>query len=1283
MCWKWRCVQIFLILLFLATLPVQSKIHLILAIDNSEATNKIDPNGYRWESAPLAIDQLQVGDGLEIINLSRPHQPLVNEKILTGHFSQKEQLKKNLDIPSKRHSEVNTKEGLQYLWDRLNNPTQYRDPLNPTGVIVLAYHTNQLDLRERNSATIEAISLKKLDLQTPVDLLTRVSQLLNQMHGYTVSVVQPITKPQPFDASSFLVHDPRIEEIQVQYLFKSSEELSAIEVRDALGEFVYHYAESKNLKLYTIPNPPLGNWKVTFQNLDQVSQVVSTRINDKLDLPELVFKKPEEKQWPIELRVQAEKSFESAGIAMHLDVIYATVRLPDNTDQQLQLTSVPSTSTPSFSTVYTPLENGDYYITIDPSTAYVVTPPRRLVKVVPAAKPDPLPFMLAVLVVVGAMATGGVMVLGAMRQSEQDNVEFFMSDDFADLELKEDDATTTSEKQADAFLDPKIAAPNDVEEFMANDAQTVATPTENMELIINTEADEDIADADLEEELEDLVGYDDILQLISGMHTSSEDDEDDLEGNNEADKIWQELNDSADDFDDFDDLSDSGDDNADLILDLDDEDDFDNLDDLDLGLDDSDVEGEKPSLSDTNDDEDALSPNRSDTAPISESPTTSIDAKDRASNPDKLASAANTLSSDLEATELEELPNEEDSLKLKSESNKNGINDLIANQSQVEDLKELLESQESILDSNDASEDDNIDPAEHNLALETGLEEKTNNENTNLLELIDSTADQESESSLLDDSDPIEKLETETSDLEVPGEESKQKADLVDQIDSEYPTDEPEPSEISAHTSAPADDLSLEDTTALGDGLSLEPVPAEQDADTNSTEVLSQRSSPDENDSGDDSSLDSIMDMVSDDDNDPLAALLAETEESSGDTSLEESPAEEEFHDLVEEWPELQAEKPEADAESSSVDEEFEEPNFESEPSANPIESVPDQLENEVADHLDPVDVTSVPVANANQIGAQLDNEPSEVSAHTSAPADDLSLEDTTALGDGLSLEPVPAEQDADTNSTEVLSQRSSPDENDSGDDSSLDSIMDMVSDDDNDPLAALLAETEESSGDTSLEESPAEEEFHDLVEEWPELQAEKPEADAESSSVDEEFEEPNFESEPSANPIESVPDQLENEVADHLDPVDVTSVPVANANQIGAQLDNEPSEVLEVMEPVRLASDQQTKEAEQPDDVEDEDLQNLLHQIEAISEDNSDQSAQNPTISDQTELRSRPLPRHRSRADRRRSSNRHSAQTSESEVSMSRPREAKKEQVASTDIDEVLAAIDRLRETD
>merc|ERR1712096_526535 len=99
-------------------------------------------------------------------------------------------------------------------------------------------------------------------------------------------------------------------------------------------------------------------------------------------------------------------------------------------------------------------------------------------------------------------------------------------------------------------------------------------------------------------------------------------------------------------------------------------------------------------------------------------------------------------------------------------------------------------------------------------------------------------------------------------------------------------------------------------------------------------------------------------DMVSDDDNDPLAALLAETEESSGDTSLEESPAEEEFHALMEEWPELQAEKPEVDAESSSVDEEFEEPNFESEPAANPIESVPDQLENEVADHLDPVDVT-------------------------------------------------------------------------------------------------------------------------------------------------------------------------------------------------------------------------------------------------------------------------------------------------------------------------------------
>ena len=1113
MCWKWRRVKIFLILLFLASLPVQSKIHLILAIDNSEAVHKIDPDGYRWESVPLAIDQLQVGDGLEIINLSNPSQPLVNKKILTGHFSQKDQLKKNLDNPSKRNSDLDTKEGLQYLLDRLDNPTQYKDPPNRTGLIVLAHRIEQLDFPERSSTIIKAISLKELEnLQTPVELLTRVSQLLNQMHGYTVSVAQTVTKLQPFGTSSFLVYDPRIEEIQVQYLFKSGEELPALEVRDALGEFVYHYAESKNFKLYTIPNPPLGNWKVMFQNLDQVSQVISAQINDKVNLPELVFEKPEEKQWPIELRVQAGKSFESAGIAMHLDVLYATIRLPDNTDQQLQLTSDPSALTPSFSAVYTPLENGDYYITIDPSAAYVVTPPRRLVEVVPSAKPNLLPLMLAVLLVVGTMTTGGVMVLGAMRQREQDNAEFFMSDDFADLELKEDDATTTSEKQADAFLDPKIATPSDVEEFIVNDAQTVATLTENMESVINTEADEAIMEADLEEELEDLVGYDDILQLIQ---TSSEDDEedifDDLEEDNEdneANEIWQESSDSAEVRDDLSDSSDFADDDIDLILGPDDEDDFDHLDDidfdnLDLGLDNSDVEEERLSLSDTNDDQEALSTDRLDAVSISESPTTSIDAKDRESDPDKLTSATNTLSSDLEATEedltdevpetteLEELPNQEDSLKLESESNENGINDLITSQSQAEALKDLLASREPVLDSNDASEDDNIDPVEHDLALEARLEEKIDNENTNLLELIDPTADQESESSLLGDLDPIEKIETETSDLEVPGEKLNQEADLVDQIDLDHPTDEPEPVEISAQTSAPADDLSL-GTTALGDGLSLDPVPAEQDEDTNTT--------------------------------------------------------------------------------------------------------------------------------------------------------------------------------------AEILPQGSPLDENDNGDDSSLDSIMDMISDDDNDPLAVLLAETEEPSADISPEEPPAEEEFHDLVEEWPELQV-----DADASSVDEEFEEPNFESEPLANPIESGPDQLENEVADQLNPADVTSAPVASANQIGVQLDNEPAEGLE---PVKSAPDQQTKAETQPDDVADEELQNLLHQIEAISEDNSDQLARNPVISDQTELRSRPTRRHRSRADQRRSSN-HPTQTSESEVSASRQREAKKEQTALTDIDEVLAAIDRLRETD
>ena len=292
------------------------------------------------------------------------------------------------------------------------------------------------------------------------------------------------------------------------------------------------------------------------------------------------------------------------------------------------------------------------------------------------------------------------------------------------------------------------------------------------------------------------------------------------------------------------------------------------------------------------------------------------------------------------------------------------------------------------------------------------------------------------------------------------------------------------------------------------------------------------------------------------------------------------------------------------------------------------------------------------------------------------APADDLSSEDTTMLGDGLSLDPVPAEQNENTNSTEILPQGSSLDENDSSDDSSLDSIMDMVSNDDSDPLAVLLAETEESSGDTSPDESPAEEEFHDLVEEWPELQAEKPE-------VDDELGEPNFESELSANPIESAPDQLDNEVADHLlDPVDVTSVPVASANQIESQSDSEPAEVLEVVEPVKLASNKQVKEADQPDEMADEELQNLLLQIEAIREDNSDQSAQNLLTLDQTEPQSRSTRRHHRRGDRRRSSNR-PAQTSESEVFVSHQREANKEQAASTDIDEVLAAIDKLRETD
>ena len=498
---------------------------LIIIVDNSEQTRKADPADYRWLSIELAIEQLKVGSRLTVVDLSRPNQPLFNQ-VLDGGFNQKNSLKSKLR-QKHLHSLTSTTTNLD---DGLRSIINQRTDVMPQSVIILTHQKKTINL---------PIIVKNILItpnQNQVSLLTEMAQILNQIQGFEVLVGQPISL-RKFGSSTFLVNDPRITELKVQYLFRSDQtKMPIVELRDAQNQFVYHFAESENFKLYNVPNPTLGNWEVMFRNVDVVTQVISTRIEDDNNVPRLNFNIHSLAGDSVLLdgAVELFATVIDNDHPLHLDVLYATVRQPDNKRQRIQLTANSSTKRTSFRTSYTPTKIGDYYITIEPSPIYLVLQPRHRLSVIPYRSRFPL--LLTLLLVVGVTTTGSIMVVNAIRQGRQDGIDFFMHDN-----MRAHDANT--KVQDKSLLVSEVSTSN----MSSNLEQSIKIQeSENNE--IENEVTEAIlpqayssSDDELEKELEDLsVSHDDILQLISDSQFQSEDEYSDVkefggelgEGNN-------------------------------------------------------------------------------------------------------------------------------------------------------------------------------------------------------------------------------------------------------------------------------------------------------------------------------------------------------------------------------------------------------------------------------------------------------------------------------------------------------------------------------------------------------------------------------------------------------------------------------------------------------------------------------------------------------------------------------------------------------------------------------
>ena len=563
---------LFLIFCWIAV-SVESEIGLIVVVDNSSQTQQVDRTGYRWLGVELSIEQMNAGNHLTVIDLSQPGEPLIDE-VLDGGFRQKISLKERL-----KKYQHNLSTTTIELSSALRSITNQRTSTGPKSIVILTQHATTVNL-STGDVNVEVITIKSG--QDKIAVLTQMAQIINQIQGFEVAIVQSISL-ENFGTSSFLIHDPRIVELQIQYFFSTDQiDVPELELRDSQDQFVYHYAESKNFKLFTVPRPVPGDWEVMFRNVDQVTQLVSTKTEANPNLPQLSFSVEEIPAAPngdIELSVKVIDSEKLNSVNnLDLDVLYATVRQPNNQQNRIQLTADDSTKKSSFSTIYKPSEIGTYYITIQPNSAYVVLQPRHILSIIPSHSSSIFPVLLALLLVVGGITTGGLMFVSAKKQEKQDSIDFFMAND-----LPIGGIYTGS--QGNPSLAASVPTPTDFEKPL-NDQQSI-DKTEHEKVEASLPESYSVSDEELEKQLEDLsVSHDDILQLISESQSEIEDESPDIDV---FDSELSEVNDSvsenfyeADQEVDFDDFGDAD------VLDLEDLDQkFDDLDldSLDLGLD--------------------------------------------------------------------------------------------------------------------------------------------------------------------------------------------------------------------------------------------------------------------------------------------------------------------------------------------------------------------------------------------------------------------------------------------------------------------------------------------------------------------------------------------------------------------------------------------------------------------------------------------------------------------------------------------------------------------------
>ena len=409
---------------------------IIFLIDNSKSMSMTDIQKWRWSSAEILVNRLQIGQWVCVMGFADSVLPVIRPTQIIGSIEQKSQLERKLSVP---FNEKEKKGGIlsQALFSA-EKTFQSMSSSEPQALILITDDKAEFTREEwkqflKNSSNRKSfvlttyqdksISVSNGQKRSHNNLLTAFLYAVNDIDGYQLYEQKKIVSKQ-----HIFLHDPRIENLELQFT-SSQKRKPEIEIKDSQGNHIFPYFETSYCTSYWIPQPSLGYWQVSLDDRNQVELLAFKKEKPSVSIGQLEFVPPPlsyvtGREIDLQIRLVAGKhSFNQVHGKVIRQGVEEEIVFLQTADQTLYVAK------------YVPKEAGKHKFIIDPSRDYITNPPIRTVEL----EMSQFPVWMLFSVISGGIGIGGIVLLLFVflrRRSTRNEVEDGETDDETGNEIE-------------------------------------------------------------------------------------------------------------------------------------------------------------------------------------------------------------------------------------------------------------------------------------------------------------------------------------------------------------------------------------------------------------------------------------------------------------------------------------------------------------------------------------------------------------------------------------------------------------------------------------------------------------------------------------------------------------------------------------------------------------------------------------------------------------------------------------------------------------------------------